>query len=118
VIERAHLNGDFQARSTIVSKPRGFPASTLTITRVDRPRVWVGESGVPGWRMTVEHLIERDVGGTKLTERMWISGPLGRLIGSVLRRRLAALLVAMTEQIARQAEARSHFSRERPAAKA
>jgi hypothetical protein len=62
--------------------------------------------------MTVEHLIERDVSGSKLTERMSISGPLGRLIGSVVRRRLVALLVAMTEQIARQAEVGSAGSRQ------
>ena|SRR6516164_6421215 len=43
-------------------------------------------------------VIERDAAGTKLTERMSISGPLGGLIGRVVRRRLAALFVAMTEQ--------------------
>jgi hypothetical protein len=112
VIERANLNGDFEAGSTIFSKPKGFPANTGTITRVDRPRVWVSESRVPGWRVTVEHVIERDVAGTKLTERMSISGPLGALIGRVVRRQITAVLVAMTEQIARQAEARSHLSRE------
>jgi hypothetical protein len=110
VIDAARLNGDFKEGSTFVSKPRGYPSSRMTITRVDPPRLWVCESLVPGWRMTVEHLIERDVSGSKLTERMSISGPLGRLIGRVVRRRLVALLVAMTEQIARQAEVGSAAS--------
>jgi hypothetical protein len=112
VIDAARLNGNFKEGSTFVSKPRGYPASTWTITRVDPPRLWVGESRVPGWGMTVEHLIQRDVAGTKLTERMSISGPLGWLIGRVVRRRIAALLVAMTEQIARQAETGSAGSRD------
>jgi hypothetical protein len=62
-------------------------------------------------------VIERDAAGTKLTERMWISGPLGGLIGRVVRRRLAALFVAMTEQIARQAEAHSHSRARAPPSK-
>lgn len=58
VIESARLDGDFQEGSTIVSKAKGFPASTLTITRVEPPRLWVNESRIPGLRMTFEHVIE------------------------------------------------------------
>jgi len=74
VIDAAHLNGDFKEGSTFVSKPRGFPASTLTITRVDPPRLWVCELRVPGVRMSFEHVIEPDVAGSRLTERVLICG--------------------------------------------
>jgi hypothetical protein len=110
-IDAAHLNGDFKEGSTFVSKPRGFPASTMTITRVDPPRLWVCERRIPGVRMSFEHVIEPDAAGSKLTERGSIGGPLARLIGPVVRRRLQAVLAAMTEQIARQAEAGSVGSR-------
>jgi hypothetical protein len=112
VIDAAHLNGDFKEGSTFVSKPTGFPASTMTITRVDPPRLWVCERRFPGVRMSFEHVIEPDVAGSKLTERGSISGPLARLIGLLVRRPLQAVLVAMTEQIARQAEADSAGSRD------
>ena len=43
-IESARLDGEFQPGGIITSKAKGFPRSTLTITRVEPPRVWVDES--------------------------------------------------------------------------
>src|ERR1700682_1536795 len=97
VIESARLDGDFQEGSTIISKAKGFPASTLTITRVEPPRLWVNESRIPGLHMTFEHVIEPGNMGTKITERVLINGPLGAIVGRVLRRRLEALFAATTE---------------------
>ena len=57
--------------------------------------------------MIAEHLIEPGEAGTKLTERLSFSGPLGGLLGRTVRRRLQAILASMTEQIAREAERRS-----------
>ena len=107
VIERARLDGAFREGSTIVSKARGYPESTLTITHVEPPRLWVDESRAAGVRMTFEHLIEPGVQGTRLTERVLFAGPLGGVVGRVLRRRLEALFAATTDQIARQAEAKA-----------
>ena len=106
VIKAARLDGAFQEGSTLVSKPRGFPAASWTITRVEPPRLWVSESHGPGARMIAEHLVEPEDAGTKLTERLSFSGPLGRLLGRIVRRRLEATLTSMTEQIARDAERR------------
>ena len=112
VIKTARLDGEFREGSTIVSKPGGFPAVTAlgiswTITRVEPPRLWVSESHGPGARMIAEHLIEPSEAGTKLTERLSFSGPLGGLLGRTVRRRLQATLGSMTEQIAREAERRN-----------
>jgi polyketide cyclase/dehydrase/lipid transport protein len=104
VIESARLAGDFREGSTIISKAKGFPRSTLTITRVEPYRVWVDESRAAGTRMTFEHLIEPDDAGTRITERVVISGPLSAIVGMALRRRLQALFAATTAQVARQAE--------------
>ena len=111
VIDAAHLNGEFKEGRTFVSKPRGYPASTMTITRVDPPHLWVCERRLPGVRMSFEHVIEPDVAGSKLTERLLLGGPLAKLIDPIVRRRLATVFVAMTEQIARQAETGSAESR-------
>ena len=112
VIETARLDGEFREGSTIVSKPRGVPAVTAlgihwTIARVEPPRLWVSESHGPGARMIAEHLIEPGEAGTKLTEQLSFSGPLGGLLGRTVRRRLQATLASMTEQIAREAERRT-----------
>jgi hypothetical protein len=112
LIKTARLDGEFREGSTIISKPRGFPAVTAlgiswTITRVEPPRLWVSESHGPGARMIAEHQIEPGDAGTKLTERLSFSGPLGGLLGRTVRRRLQATLASMTDQIAREAERRS-----------
>jgi hypothetical protein len=40
-------------------------------------------------------------------QRLPFSGPLGELLGRIVRRRLQATLASMTEQVAREAERRS-----------
>src|SRR5205814_9602126 len=104
-IESAELDGDFQPGSTIVSKAKGLPRTTLTITRVEPPHVWVDESHSPGVQMTFEHVIEPGEAGTALTERVLIQGPLGRLVGPLLRRKLTALFGTSVAHVARRAEA-------------
>jgi polyketide cyclase/dehydrase/lipid transport protein len=103
-IESARLDGEFQPGGTITSKANGFPRSTLTITRVEPPRVWVDESRSPGVKMTFEHIIEEGKGGTELTERVLIRGPLARLVGVLMRRKLEALFAASVAEVARRAE--------------
>jgi polyketide cyclase/dehydrase/lipid transport protein len=103
-IESASLEGEFQPGGVITSKAKGFPGSTLTITRVEPPRLWVDESRSFGMRMTFDHTIETGDGGTSLTERVVIRGPLGHLVGPILRRKLEALFAASVTEIARRAE--------------
>jgi hypothetical protein len=103
-IESARLDGEFRPGGVIASKAKGLPRSTLTITRVEPPRLWVDESRFPGVKMTFEHVIEPGEAGTELTERVLISGPLGRLVGVLLRRKLEALFAASVARVARRAE--------------
>jgi hypothetical protein len=103
-VESAELKGGFAVGGIIRTHARGFPASTLTLTRVERPRVWVDESRSPGVRMTFEHVIEPVDGGTKVTERALISGPLAWLVGALMKRKLEALFDASTAQVVNHAE--------------
>jgi hypothetical protein len=104
-IESAQVDGEFVPGAVITSKAKGMPRSTLTVTRVERPTVWVDEFASPGVRMTFDHVIESRPHGTLLTERVVISGPLARVVGPLLRRRLEALFEASVAQVARTAEA-------------
>ena len=103
-IESARLDGKFRSGGTIVSKAKGLPRTTLTITRVEPPHVWTDESRSPGVRMTFEHLIEPGEAGTELTERVLIRGPLAWFIGPLMRRKLKALFGASVAHVARRAE--------------
>jgi polyketide cyclase/dehydrase/lipid transport protein len=103
-IESARLDGEFRPGGTIASKAKGFPRSTLTITRVEPPRLWVDESRSPGIQMTFEHVIEPGEEGTELTERVLIRGPLARLVGVLMRRKLEALFAASVAHVGRRAE--------------
>ena len=104
-IESTQIDGEFRAGAIITSKAKGFPRSKLTVTRAERPRLWVDESRSPGMRMTFDHVIEPGEGGTRLTERVRITGPLGRVIGPLLKGRLEALFATSVAAVAQQAEA-------------
>jgi hypothetical protein len=103
-IESASITGAFEHGATIKSKAKGLPASTLALTRVDRPRLWVDESGFPGLRMRFEHVIESTPSGTRLTERVLITGPLGRVVGPLMRRKLEQLFADSVAAVAHAAE--------------
>jgi hypothetical protein len=87
-----------------VSKAKGFPRTTLTITRVEPPHVWVDESRSPGVQMTFEHVIEPGETGTTLTERVLMRGPLARLVGPLMRRKLKALFESSVAHVAHRAD--------------
>ena len=103
-IEDARIDGAFQPGAVITSKAKGFPRSTLTVTRVEQPTLWVDESRSPGMRMTFDHVLEPGQGGTRLTERVRISGPLGHLLGPLMRRKLEALFATSVAAVASEAE--------------
>jgi len=103
-IESAEIDGDFVPGAVITSKAKGLPGSTLTVTRVEPPTLWTDESRSPGLRMTFDHVIEPRAEGTVLTERVVITGPLGPIVGPLLRRRLEGLFEASVAHVARIAE--------------
>jgi hypothetical protein len=103
-IESARVDGEFRPGAVITSKAKRLPGSTLTVTRVEPPRLWVDESRAPGVRMTFDHVIESRADSTVLTERVVIAGPLARIVGPLLRRRLEALFAASVAHVARSAE--------------
>jgi Polyketide cyclase / dehydrase and lipid transport len=105
-IESASIDGEFRVGARITTKAKRFPRSSLTVTHADRPHVWTDESRSPGMRMTFDHVIEPDESGTRLTERVQIAGPLGHLLGPLMRRRLEALFATSVAAVARQAEGR------------
>ena len=106
VIEKASIDGDFVVGANITAKAKGGPSTTHTVTSVDPPRGWVGETKFPGFTMTYEHDIEPVEGGTKLTERAVMTGPLSGIAALLLGKSLAKGFTESTARIARVAESR------------
>lgn len=104
LVQRAELTGPFAVGSTIAVRIRGFPASKTTITRVQRPRLWVSQARVPGLLIIYDHEILEAGNGVRLTERANLSGPLAGVVARLIGRRLEELFAQTTAQVARQAE--------------
>jgi Polyketide cyclase / dehydrase and lipid transport len=106
-IETAQLHGDFEVGGKITTKVKGERALTTTITRIEEPRLWVGEANWPGLTMAIEHVIDPVGGGVLLTERSVLSGPLAPLMTRVLRRRLESIYANTTAHAAEVIEAKA-----------
>jgi hypothetical protein len=105
VFEAAKIDGDFVVGAKVTAKLKG-PSTTLTLIRVDPPRIWAGVSKSPGLTMTVEHVIDPAGDGTVLTERAILTGPLASLAARLIGGRLEKDFAGTTSRIARLAEAR------------
>ncbi|WP_123029260.1 SRPBCC domain-containing protein [Mycolicibacterium stellerae] len=105
VIQKASIDGEFVVGANITAKAKGGPTTTHTVTSVDPPRGWVGVSKFPGVTMTYEHEIEVVDGGTKLTERAVMSGPLAGVAALLIGKSLAKGFNDSTARIAEVAEA-------------
>jgi uncharacterized protein YndB with AHSA1/START domain len=92
-VERVEIDGPFVAGSRGRLKPAGSPAVRFRVLRTDPERSFADESRLPFARMVFEHeLADADGGGTVITHRATIRGPLTplwrRLIGRGLEREL------------------------------
>ena len=106
-IETAELHGAFEVGGKITTKVKGNRALTTTITRIDEPRLWVGEAKWPGLTMAIEHVIDPVDGGVLLTERSIFSGPFAGLATRLLRRRVESIYADTTAHAAQVAQAKA-----------
>lgn len=91
----------------ITAKAKGGPSTTHTVTSMAPPRAWVGVTNFPGLTMTYEHQIETVEGGTTLTERAVMTGPLAGIAALLIGKSLAKGFTDTTARIARLAESES-----------
>ena len=110
-IETAELHGAFEIGGKITTKVKGNRALTTTITRIDEPRLWVGEAKWPGLTMAIEHVIDPVDGGVLLTERSIFSGPLAGLVARLMRRRVESIYADTTAHAAEVAQAAAESRR-------
>jgi Polyketide cyclase / dehydrase and lipid transport len=104
VIVTAKIDGPFAVGAKVTMRVKGHPPLTLTITRIEPPRLWTGVARVPGFTETIDHRVEPTDSGTLITQRSVFTGPLApiaaRLLGGMVRKTFAAT----TAHFARLAE--------------
>jgi hypothetical protein len=106
-VEAAELHGTFEVGSKYTTKLKGYAPATLTITRIEAPRLWTSVVERPGLTLAVDHIIEPIDDGALLTERWIMSRSLGSLAALLLGWRLRSTPVAATAHLARLAETRT-----------
>jgi uncharacterized protein YndB with AHSA1/START domain len=100
-VERSSLDGEFEEGTTGKSKAPGFPEGKFTLITVEPEKRFVSEAKFPGGRLTFEHMIEPADGGTRITHRATLDGPLTFLWSQVIGRMIKR---GMPEGVERLAE--------------
>jgi uncharacterized protein YndB with AHSA1/START domain len=107
-IQEVSLDAPFGEGTTGTMKPAKGPSSKLVLREVHPPASFVVVSGLPGARMRVEHEVaEAPEGGSRVTERAVLAGPLARLWALFLGRQLRNDMAAGTKATAREVDERS-----------
>jgi hypothetical protein len=96
-------------------KPAKGPTAKLVLREVRPAAGFVTASGLPGARMRIEHEVaDAPEGGSRVTERAVLDGPLARLWSLFLGRQLSGDMEAATEATAREADERRGAGRAPP----
>jgi len=104
--EETRLDGPFAVGTTGYSKQRGNPGGPFRLTVIEPERRWTAESGLPGGRLEIHHLLEPARGRVKVAKRYEVHGPLIPLFrcwyGPRVRRALAGTFTALGQEAARR----------------
>ena len=99
------LEGGFSEGTPGVLKPKGGPPVKFVLTRVEEGRAFSDSASLPLARMRFHHeLAPAAGGGTKVTHRVEISGPLGPVFGWLIGRGIRKGLPHAVARLARLAE--------------
>jgi hypothetical protein len=104
-LAEASFDGPIADGVTGTLKPRKGPRSKIVLRDVREAAAFTAESRLPGARLRIEHEVA-DVpeGGSLVTERAVISGPLARIWALLFGRQLERDMATAVEALARAAE--------------
>jgi hypothetical protein len=108
-VEESHLDGRFEVGSKGTSKAPHLPKGRFELIEVEPERGFTSKAKMPGASLTFEHRLEPVDGGTRITHRASLDGPLSPLwrpaVGRIIERglqpgvdRLAELAVEKEEE--------------------
>jgi hypothetical protein len=114
-VEESSIDGDFEAGTKGTSKSPNLPRAKFELLEVESERRFTSQAKMPGGALVLEHEIERTEGGSRITHRATLDGPLTfvwtPVVGRIVKRelppgveRLAELAVEKKEEERKDAE--------------
>jgi uncharacterized protein YndB with AHSA1/START domain len=114
-VEESSIDGDFEVGTSGTSKAPHLPKGKFEVITVEPERKFASKASLPGASLVFEHELEPADGGTRITHRATLDGPLAvvwtPLISRIVKRglpdgveRLAELAVEKQEEDRREEE--------------
>lgn len=103
-LEWAKLDGDFAIGSKIIMKPKGFPKSSVTITKVALNKSFSTIGNIPMGKMTIDHKTETQKDKTIFTHTITLTGPMRNIFAKLVAQKMADNLPQKMRNIAKLAE--------------
>jgi hypothetical protein len=115
-VEESRLEGDFEVGSKGTTKAPNLPKIGFELIEVEPERRFVSKAKLPGGTLAFEHMIEPTNGGTRITHRATLAGPLNffwnPLIGRIVKRELPASVERLADlAVEKEEEAREEAQR-------
>ncbi len=103
-LEWAKIEGDFAVGTKIIMKPKGFPKSSVVITKLIPNKSYVTTGNIPLGKMTIEHTLVTKNGNTIFTHTISLTGPMRNIFAKFVAQKMADNLPEKMRNIARLAE--------------
>ena len=110
-VEESSLDGDFQVGTKGTSKAPYLPKGKFELIKVEPDQGFTSKAKMPGATLIFEHQLEPIEGGTRITHRASLEGPLSSVwrpaIGRIIERGLPTGVERLAElSVEKEAEAR------------
>jgi Polyketide cyclase / dehydrase and lipid transport len=105
-VEWSHIEGPFAVGTSGKSKPPKSPAMKFTLVVVEPDEFFASEAKMPGVRLRFEHMIEPMSGGSRITHRVVLDGPLASLYVPLVRKGVEKGLPDGVDRLAEMAAGR------------
>lgn len=109
----ADLDGEFAVHASGRIKPSSGPSSKFTIVALEPGRFYATQASMPGATLRFEHEVApTPSGGTRVTERQTIDGPLSRIYGRLFGRQMVSELPGSLEKLGELAQEKQRQPRQ------
>jgi hypothetical protein len=117
-VEESSLDGDFAVGSRGTSKAPYLPKGNFELIEVEPQRGFTSKAKLPGATLTFEHQLEPIDGGTRITHRASLEGPLSVVwrpaVGRIIERGLPTGVERLAElSVEKEEEAREEEQEEK-----
>ena len=99
-VEESSLDGDFEVGSKGMSKAPHLPKGRFELIIVEPEQRFLSKATFPGGTLTFEHILEPTDGGTRITHKASLDGPLTFLWSPVIGRIVQRGLPSGVERLA------------------